>query len=319
MGMFKKSGTYGMDNLNNNNDESSAKIFVMMPYDQKFDDIYNNIKRVVEEDVSKLRLLCRRLDDIKSAGRITEDLTSHIQTSPLLIADITGNNPNVMWEVGYAMALMKPVILIAQSIDSIPFDLKDYRVTKYGCDKLDDLRQHLSESISETISKYQIKVESRIIRTPEKGSFAVAVTGSNIADAASCRRSIESVIKPYLNTDTTFYVGGGGTSDETSAEYLGSMKQKIVVVGHHALDMSQKMLEIANKYNFTFIDASKEGLPKGLISERNLFLVVKAKLMIFLWNGRPGYTQSIIGWCRAHGKDHIVASTSLPAFRSTIK
>lgn len=41
------------------------------------------------------------------------------------MADLTGTNPNVMWELGYAMALKKPALIITQSQAAAPFDVKD--------------------------------------------------------------------------------------------------------------------------------------------------------------------------------------------------
>jgi len=46
----------------------------------------------------------------------------------VLLADLTGKNPNVFYELGLAHALAKPVILIAETLDDIPFDLRALRV-----------------------------------------------------------------------------------------------------------------------------------------------------------------------------------------------
>lgn len=83
----------------------------------------------------------------------------------LLSADMTGRNPNVFYEVGYAHAKKKPVILTTQKADDIPFDLKHHRHLIYG-DKITDLRSKLSDDI-------------RWIKKEIEKSRAVPITISN--------------------------------------------------------------------------------------------------------------------------------------------
>jgi nucleoside 2-deoxyribosyltransferase len=57
-------------------------------------------------------------------GLITENIFSEIAKADLIIADITGGNPNVMYELGFAHALKKPVLhIVEKGANSIPFDL----------------------------------------------------------------------------------------------------------------------------------------------------------------------------------------------------
>jgi nucleoside 2-deoxyribosyltransferase len=50
-----------------------------------------------------------------------------INQAAFIIADVTGRNPNVMYELGIAHTLGKPVIIITQEINKIPFDFKHLR------------------------------------------------------------------------------------------------------------------------------------------------------------------------------------------------
>lgn len=127
----------------------------MMPFDTSFDEVYKTIKESIESAYPQGSCTCIRLDEIVTAGRITEDLVKEIQDATVCIADITGNNANVMWEVGYAMALEKPIIFISQSIDTTPFDVKDMRIIKYTKDTLPtSLRVPIEKSLRETIVRY---------------------------------------------------------------------------------------------------------------------------------------------------------------------
>ena len=59
------------------------------------------------------------------------DIWSAIKAAKIIIADCTGRNPNVFYEIGLAHAIGKKVVLITQSMDDIPFDLRQLRTIVY--------------------------------------------------------------------------------------------------------------------------------------------------------------------------------------------
>jgi len=95
-----------------------------MPFVRDFDDVYATIKRTIESVLSGSQGKCFRLDETRPAGRITDRLFRELQAADLCVADLTGYKPNVMWEVGYAMALEKPVIIVTQRLAELPFICK---------------------------------------------------------------------------------------------------------------------------------------------------------------------------------------------------
>jgi len=110
-------------------ESTAAKAFVIMPFASEFDDVYDAIKRAVSRVDAGLHL--SRLDELRSAGRISDDLIRELTSCSLCIADVSGANANVMWEVGYAAALKKPVIALNQSSSPLPFDIADVRTVMY--------------------------------------------------------------------------------------------------------------------------------------------------------------------------------------------
>jgi hypothetical protein len=89
----------------------------------------------------------KRADDIKSQRNILGDILEGIVQSDLVIADLTGANPNVYYELGIAHSLNKKAILLTQEIDELPFDLRSYRVVGYGTHfaKMNQAKKELSE------------------------------------------------------------------------------------------------------------------------------------------------------------------------------
>lgn len=117
--------------------------FVLMPFDSAFDDIY---KIGIKETAHSLGLLAERVDEQIFREGILERIYRQIELADLIVADMTGQNANVFYEVGYAHAKGKLCILLTQNADDIPFDLKHHRHIVYG-NSISDLRSMLLEAL----------------------------------------------------------------------------------------------------------------------------------------------------------------------------
>ena len=104
-------------------------VFVLMPFNKDFEDIYSlGIKAACEDAPA----YCERVDEQVYEGTVLQRVYNQIAKADIIVADMTGRNPNVFYEVGYAHALNKRVVLLAQNADEIPFDLKSYPHIVYG-------------------------------------------------------------------------------------------------------------------------------------------------------------------------------------------
>jgi hypothetical protein len=102
--------------------------FVIMPFGGWLDDYYTSIYCPAIEAAG---LEPHRADDLFTPSTITNDIWAYTKRAKVLLADLTGKNPNVFYELGLAHALTKPAILISESLDDIPFDLRALRVILY--------------------------------------------------------------------------------------------------------------------------------------------------------------------------------------------
>ena len=111
--------------------QRSGKCFVIMPFAPKFDEVYATIKETLEGP--ELSLNCSRADEITGSGQIIEDVLREIAEAEIVIADLTGRNPNVFYELGIAQMVkdVDNVILLSEDDDSIPFDVKAFRCIIY--------------------------------------------------------------------------------------------------------------------------------------------------------------------------------------------
>jgi hypothetical protein len=116
-----------------------------MPFDAAFDDVY---KLGVKETCERLKISAERVDEqIFHGQNILDRIYSQIETADFIIADMTGRNPNVFYEVGYAHAKGKICLLLTSDADDIPFDLKHHRHIIYG-KSIQNLRQSLEKDLA---------------------------------------------------------------------------------------------------------------------------------------------------------------------------
>lgn len=130
-------------------------VFVIMPFTDPFNSIYqDHIKPIAE----KHDLVVKRGDDPFSPRAIMNDVWSAIYASSIVIAECTGRNLNVFYELGMAHALAKPSILLTQNIRDIPFDIQhlrhiQYESTPHGMEVFD---QKLKTAIAQLMVEKEI-------------------------------------------------------------------------------------------------------------------------------------------------------------------
>jgi hypothetical protein len=99
-----------------------------MPFGGWLDDYYTSIYCPAIEAAG---LEPHRADDLFTPSTITNDIWAYTKKAKVVLADLTGKNPNVFYELGLAHALGRPAILISESLEDIPFDLRALRIILY--------------------------------------------------------------------------------------------------------------------------------------------------------------------------------------------
>jgi hypothetical protein len=102
--------------------------FVMMPFGTWFDRYYQEIYIPAIKDAG---LEPVRADELFTTGSVVEQIWEEINKAKLLLADLSGKNANVFYELGLAHAACKPVIFTASNTGDVPFDLRHLRVIIY--------------------------------------------------------------------------------------------------------------------------------------------------------------------------------------------
>lgn len=122
-------------------------VFVLTPFNLEFEPDYRAIHHGVEE----VGLRCSRGDDEFRSAHILHYVLREVPRARVVIANISGRNPNVFYELGIAHAIGKQVIIVARAGEEFPFDIADTRVFVYR--HPEELRERLMPWLVRTISE----------------------------------------------------------------------------------------------------------------------------------------------------------------------
>ncbi|MFO0940045.1 MAG: hypothetical protein U0930_04695 [Pirellulales bacterium] len=107
--------------------------FIIMPFLPELKAVRDVVADVVQRQKNGTAF---RADDSYHPGSVIEQVKHSIAMADFCVADVSGANPNVLWEAGYAHGLNKPVIQICQDTASMPFDIRAMRTLEYSLDDL---------------------------------------------------------------------------------------------------------------------------------------------------------------------------------------
>jgi hypothetical protein len=122
--------------------DSKPHAFVAMPFREDMDDVYHY---GIQTAVKKSGFLCERADLSAFTGDVMQWVKERIDSATLVVADLTGANPNVYLEVGYAWGRNRPTILIAKDAPPSQFDARGHRCLVYK--RIQDLESMLATEL----------------------------------------------------------------------------------------------------------------------------------------------------------------------------
>lgn len=119
--------------------------FVMMPFGEWYDKYYKEIYISAIKDAGFEPV---RADELFHTGSVVEQIWEQISKAKILLAELTGKNANVFYELGLSHAAVKPVVFISANVDDVPFDLRHLRVIIYDVREpnwADDLKNKITD------------------------------------------------------------------------------------------------------------------------------------------------------------------------------
>lgn len=124
--------------------DTTRRLFVAMPFNKDMDDVYEyGIRRTAVAS----GWICERADREVFTGDVVEWVEQRIQNADLVLAEMTGANPNVYFEVGLARGKRRPVLLVARDASELRFDLRSEKCAVYTSirDLEEQVRRYLAK------------------------------------------------------------------------------------------------------------------------------------------------------------------------------
>jgi nucleoside 2-deoxyribosyltransferase len=215
------------------------RVFTLMSYDQRFNNVFDAIEQACAKCADEARapngsagpppplanLDCERADeDLMTSVDLVARMKDKIKRAAFCIAEVTGLNQNVMWELGFAMALEKPVIILTQNRKELGFDLSHVANLEYSAT---DLKKTLIVPLCRIIKE----VASNITTTPSLAASAKALAMSSgspsyFLDANYQIHYMNEAASALFATST----GGGGRvawTGQTLREFINSFSRRL--------------------------------------------------------------------------------------------
>ena len=230
-------------------------------FKEPFDTIFiNHIKPTVNTIHG---LTCIRADDIYNNQPVIEDVWRLTNEARIIISEVTGKNPNVFYETGLAHAIGKEVILITQSMDDVPFDLRHWRhiVYKNTPEGIEELKSGLTYTIINILSRTE-QTQHPDPNLADEGDSAS--TNSNSVRASWDAMNI-SPPQQNIDPDPRFAVIQLCDRLTTAIDHL--VKSNRNILGTGSTNHRQK---IENLLKADIIDHELASISRDLIGSRNV-------------------------------------------------
>lgn len=137
--------------------DKMRKCFVVSPIGEEGSVIRDNadklFKHIIKPVCDECDFEAIRVDRLNDANSITQTIIEHLEESDLVIADISGHNPNVFYEMGFRARTNKPIIHLKTKNERLPFDINTIRTFEYDLTDLDNVTE-IKERLIKTIKSF---------------------------------------------------------------------------------------------------------------------------------------------------------------------
>jgi nucleoside 2-deoxyribosyltransferase len=142
------------------------KCFVVSPIGNVRSDIRNSADKLFKYIIKPVCENCGfnaiRVDQINASDSITQTIVDNLETADLVIADISGHNPNVFFEIGFRTRTKRPIVYLKPVGESLPFDINTIRTFDYDLTDLDSVSL-VKERLEQTINSFEFSSEDNDI------------------------------------------------------------------------------------------------------------------------------------------------------------
>jgi hypothetical protein len=232
-------------------------VFVLMPFDAAYSSVYTEL---IQKPLESIGFEVRRADSLLNQQNILKDVVKGIADAALIIADVSGLNENVLYELGLAHGLGKRTVMITQLLEELPFDLRPYRANEYSM--MFDQAHKISETLLEIgraalegsaefsnpvqdFAPYALAGEAQVTRTPASAASPARRRGTGDgSDAENAEPGVEAEETPGF-IELIVRMERGGERVVAVSDQIGALTEQVgdSFVRHtDRMDKAQKSL-----------------------------------------------------------------------------
>ena len=125
------------------------KVFASMPFAPQYDDTF---MVAIQPAALASGAKAARVDYDGTAGNVVSQIQVMIKASKVVVADLSGSRPNVLYELGFAEALGRPVIQICSTPTAeLPFNVRNNQTLSYSLGQATKLKERLERELKKVI------------------------------------------------------------------------------------------------------------------------------------------------------------------------
>lgn len=233
--------------------------FVIAPIGEPESDIRKRSDQILKHIICPAAEACGygaiRADQISEPGIITSQVIQHVVEDPLVIADLTGRNPNVFYELAIRHATKKPLVQVIKKGETIPFDVAGTRtvhVDHHDLDSVEEAKNEIVKQIravekdeSQVDTPISVALDLQILRqseNPEQRSLADMV--SAIAELRTALSTIEKKLSDPRELIPPDYLESVSARSRRTA-----MRDRELM--HELRMLGQRLLEVVSSRKYT--------------------------------------------------------------------
>lgn len=245
--------------------------FVLLPHGDSnkgfdWDVLY---KEVIASVISDVAMTPIRADEIYGSQPLMERIWKGIQEAEIVIADLTGRDPNVLYELGLAHVIWKTVVLLAQEDNDIPVDLREYAHIKYSTQGMGILQ--LTRELKKTLQaiRPEPKTEAGLYPLPGGGVEQVPAKVLTVTPEFAIVQASDGR-KGFLDSDDTSWTWRSpdltkfyNVGDELNGAFIsgvkGEPKYSLTAVEENPWPKLEKKFPINQEFTGTVISTPSVG------------------------------------------------------------
>lgn len=202
------------------NDNITKKCGIVMPIaamDGYPETHWKDIKNILESAISEVDFEARMVNEADDIGVIHKRIVHNLYDNPMIVCDISGRNPNVMFELGLRLAFDKPTIIIKDEVTPYSFDTSSIEHLTYPKDlryhKIEVFKEELKDRIDKTYKAYEKDPENYSTFLKNYGDFKTPIINEKtlpldeyMLDEIKELRSSVSQLSKNLNRNNERYL-----------------------------------------------------------------------------------------------------------------